>query len=452
MGQEHYMAQFLWGPPTLILLMGVGLYLNVSLKFFPLRKLFPTLRGLVKRNENDYTADKVKEKGKGVSPLAVLLTSLASCIGTGNVVGVAVAISIGGPGALVWMWLSALVGMATQFAECALAVKYREKNSAGEYCGGPMYTLKNGLKNKKAGLMLGSLFAVCTVAASFGIGNMVQANSISAAVKYSFDIDVRVTGAIMLAASAVTIIGGIRMIAAASGVLVPAMAVMYIAGGAAVIIGNGAGLVSGLKDIFSMALGIKPAAGGIGVSFLTVLGQGMSKGVFSNEAGLGTTAVTAAAAETDSHIKQGCVSMCATFIDTLIVCSVTGLVIASAGLYADGGLSGAELVLASFESVLGHFGGYIVTVGIILFAYASIPGWEYIGEKALEFLVKKRIYCYIYRIVFCAAVYAGAVLTAEKVWEMSDIANACMMFPNLIGVIALSGELRRDTIIYDKHT
>lgn len=440
------MAQFLWGPATLILLMGVGLYLNVNFKFYPIRRLFPTLGSLIRKNDAQIEKNTNESASKGVSPVGALMTSLAACIGTGNVVGVAVAMSIGGPGTLVWMWLSALVGMATQFAECALAVKYREKNDVGEYCGGPMYTLKNGLNNKRIGLILGTVFAVCTVAASFGIGNMVQANSISAAVKYSFDIDARISGAIMFAAVAVTIIGGIKTIAAVSGVLVPVMAFMYIVGGIIVIMGNFSNLLTGLKDIFASAFGVKPALGGAAVSFLTVLRQGVTKGVFSNEAGLGGTAVTAAAAETDSHIKQGCVSMCATFIDTIIVCSVTGLVIAAAGLYGDRSLSGADLVLRSFETVLGNFGRYIVTLGIILFAYASIPGWEYIGEKALEFLVKKRIYCYIYRITFCVVVYVGAVLAADKVWELSDIANAFMMFPNLVAVIALSGGLRRDII------
>lgn len=440
------MAQFLWGPPTLILLMGVGLYLNVNLRFYPLRHLFPTLGSLIRKNDTQIGKNTNEAASKGVSPVGALMTSLAACIGTGNVVGVAVAMSIGGPGTLVWMWLSAIVGMATQFAECALAVKYREKNDAGEYCGGPMYTLKNGLGNKRMGLILGTAFAVCTVAASFGIGNMVQANSISAAVKYSFDIDARISGAIMLAAVAVTIIGGIKTIAAVSGVLVPVMAFMYIVGGIIVIMGNVSNLLTGLKDIFASAFGVKPVLGGAAVSFLTVLRQGVTKGVFSNEAGLGGSAVTAAAAETDSHIKQGCVSMCAAFIDTIIVCSVTGLVIAAAGLYGDRSLSGADLVLRSFETVLGNFGRYIVTLGIILFAYASIPGWEYIGEKALEFLVKKRIYCYIYRIAFCVVVYVGAVMAADKVWELSDIANACMMFPNLVAVLALSGGLRRDII------
>ena len=439
------MAQFLWGPPALILLMGVGVYLTITLKFYPQRRIFPTLRSLIKKNEKN--SGKASE---GVSPLAALMTSLAACIGTGNVVGVAVAISIGGPGALVWMWLSALVGMTTQFAECALAVRYREKNAAGEYCGGPMYTLKNGLKNRHLGIILGTAFAVFTVTASFGIGNMVQSNSIAQAVSYSFDVKSQISGAVMTAAVAVAVMGGIKTISAVSGVLVPVMAVMYIVGGVIVMVGNASGVLTGLKDIFASAFGAKAVSGGVAVSFLTVLRQGVSKGVFSNEAGLGTSAVTAAAAETESHIKQGYVSMCATFIDTIIVCSVTGIVIASAGLYRNGDMTSADLVIASFETVLGRLGGYVVTLGIVLFAYASIPGWEYIGEKSLEFLVKKKIYCYIYRIVFCAMVYAGAVLTADKVWELSDIANACMMFPNLVSIVALSGKIRHDTIMYER--
>ncbi len=313
-----------------------------------------------------------------------------------------------------------------------------------------MYTLKYGLRNKKLGLILGSAFAVCTVIASFGIGNMVQANSIARSVSFSFGISARVTGIIMTAAVLATLLGGIKTIAKVSGVLVPVMAAVYIAGGLIVIAGNAGGLASGLRNIWSGAFGVKAAAGGTAVSFLTVLQNGIAKGVFSNEAGLGSAAVTAAAARTDSPVKQGLVSMCTTFIDTHIICTVTGLAVVSAGLYRDTGTGATELITRTFESVLGNAGGYIVTVGVVLFAYASIPGWEYIGEKALEFLVKKKFYCYIYRIGFVITVYIGAVLAAAHVWELSQAANALMIFPNLISVLALSGGVSKDVRSY-KH-
>lgn len=443
------MSQLLWGPVTLALLCGTGLYLTVRLKAYPLRMLFPTLKGIIRGGKGADT--KRKKCGAGeVSPLGALMTSLATCIGIGNVVGVAAAISIGGPGALLWMWLGGLLGISTQFAESLLGVKYRQKNSSGEYVGGPMYTLKYGLRNKKLGLILGSVFAVCTVLASFGIGNMVQANSIARSVSISFGINARVTGIIMTAAVLATLLGGIKTIAKVSGVLVPVMAGVYIAGGLIVIAGNAGGLASGIKDIWNCAFGVKAAAGGTAVSFLTVLQNGIAKGVFSNEAGLGSAAITASAAKTDSAVKQGCISMCTTFIDTHIICTVTGLAVVSAGLYREKGLGAAELITRTFESVLGNVGGYIVTVGVVLFAYASIPGWEYIGEKALEFLVKKKFYCYIYRIGFAIAVYIGAVLAAAHVWELSQAANALMIFPNLISVLALSGTVAKDVGRYKR--
>lgn len=438
------MSRFLWGPVTLALLCGTGLYLTVRFKAYPLRRLFPTLKSIIKGGGET-------ENGAGeVSPLGVLMTSLAACVGIGNIVGVAAAVSIGGPGVLVWMWLGGLLGISTQFAEGLLGVRYRQKNSRGEYVGGPMYTLKYGLKNKRLGLFLGSVFAVCTVLASFGIGNMVQANSIAQSASLSFGINPRITGIIMAASVLATLLGGIKSIAKVSGVLVPVMAAAYICGGLIVIAGNAGGLFANFGDIWRGAFGVKAAAGGTAVSFFIVLQNGVAKGVFSNEAGLGSAAITASAARTDSGVSQGCVSMCTTFIDTHIICTVTGLVIVSAGLYRDAGIGSAELVTRSFESVLGNAGGYIVTAGIVLFAYASIPGWEYIGEKALEFLVKKRVYCYIYRISFVIAVYVGAVLAASRVWELSEAANALMIFPNLAALLALSKKAADDIKAYER--
>lgn len=445
-----------WGPVMLVFLVGTGIFLTFKLNFLPWRNLLKALK-MVFSPESRKT-----DKGKGdISPFSALMTALAGTIGTGNIVGVATAMITGGPGALVWMWIAAAFGISTKYAECALAIKYRENNSKGEMCGGPMYTIKNAFKHKKIALILAGAFAVFTVLASFGIGNMSQANSISSSLTQTFSIPSWITGIVLAVLTGIIIFGGIKSISKVSSVLVPVMAVFYIISGLVVIIANYKNIPAGLGTIWSMAFGGKAVAGGLAgtltVSVMQSIRYGVSRGVFSNEAGLGSAAITASSVTTDSYVNQGYINMCGTFIDTIVVCSITGLVIASSGLLgstdANGVLlDGADLTLACFESVLGKPGAVVVSIGILLFAWSTILGWEYQGEKALEYLFKNRAICYVYRIVFAVMVFFGSVAALDVAWSFSDIANGLMAVPNLISLIVLSGFLRKDTIAYHKLT
>lgn len=441
---------FVWGPVTLVLLVGTGIFLTIRLKFLPWRYLPRSLK-MVFSPESRRT-----DKGKGdISPFSALMTALAGTIGTGNIVGVATAMITGGPGALIWMWIAAAFGISTKYAECALAIKYRETNEKGEMCGGPMYTIKNAFKHKGFAMFLAGAFAVFTVMASFGIGNLSQANSISSSMNQTFTVPSWVTGTVLAVFTAIIIFGGIKSISKVSSVLVPAMAAFYIIAGLIVIGCNYKNVPAGLATIWSMAFGGKAVAGGVAgtitVSVMQSVRYGVARGVFSNEAGLGSAAITASSVTTDSHVNQGYINMCGTFIDTIIVCSITGLAIASSGVIgmtdANGELlSGANLTIAAFESVLGKPGAIIVTIGILMFAFSTILGWEYQGEKALEYLFKKRIVCYIYRVIFAVMVFVGSVVALDIAWSFSDIANGLMAIPNLISLVVLSGVLARDTL------
>ncbi len=448
-------SNFVWGPVMLVFLVGTGVFLTIRLHFLPWRNLGSSLKRLFSKESRR------TDNGKGdISPFSALMTALAATVGTGNIVGVATAMVMGGPGALVWMWISAAFGISTKYAECALALKYRSVNEKGEMCGGPMYTLKNAFKNKKLGKILAMLFAVFTVLASFGIGNATQANSISSAVNSTFTVPKWIVGLILTILTALIIIGGIKSISKVSSVLVPAMAVFYILAGVIVIVINYKNLPAGIANIFSMAFGGRAVAGGlvgtITASVMSTMRYGIARGVFSNEAGLGSAAISAASATSDHHVRQGYINMCGTFIDTIVVCTVTGLAIASSGSLGSVDPStgklyeGAALTIAAFESALGKTGAVFVTIGIILFAFSTILGWEYNGEKALEFILKKPVYCYIYRVIFSVLVFIGATASLDIVWSFSDIANGLMAIPNLISVIALSGVLAKDTKEFQK--
>lgn len=448
-------SNFVWGPVMLVFLVGTGIFLSIKLKFLPWRNLGSSLRILFSKESRR------TDNGEGdISPFSALMTALAATVGTGNIVGVATAMVTGGPGALVWMWISAAFGISTKYAECALALKYRTVNEKGEMCGGPMYTLKNGFKNKTFGTILAVFFAIFTILASFGIGNATQANSISSAVNSTFSIPTYVVGIILVIMVAAIVIGGIKSISKVSTILVPAMAVFYIIAGLLVVIINYKNVPAGIANIVSMAFGGKAVVGGLAgtvtASIMESMRYGIARGVFSNEAGLGSAAISAASATSDHHVKQGYINMCGTFIDTIVVCSVTGLAIASSGMLGSVNPStgklyeGAELTIIAFETALGKAGGILVTIGIILFAFSTILGWEYNGEKALEFLLKKPIFCYIYRVVFSLLVFVGATTSLEIVWSFSDIANGLMAIPNLICLIALSGVLAKDTIKFQK--
>ncbi|MDD2413831.1 MAG: sodium:alanine symporter family protein [Eubacteriaceae bacterium] len=443
---------FVWGPIMLCLLVGTGVFLTIRLHFLPWRNLGYAIKSVFKR---DHSEEHDIEKNTGdISPFQSLMTALAATIGTGNIVGVATAMVLGGPGALVWMWISAIFGLSTKYSESVLAVKYREKNKKGEMCGGPMYALKNGLKNKKLGRVLAFFFALFAVIASFGIGNMTQANSISDAVKGTFGIPVWVVGIILTILTLTVLVGGIKSIGKVCGSIVPIMAIFYFLAGLFVIILNFKNIPYGIGQIFTMAFSTKAMAGGTGGMIIaSALRYGVARGVFSNEAGLGSAPIAAAAAKTDHPSRQGYINMTGTFFDTIVVCSVTGLVIASSGVLGSTGsdgqlITGVNLTIAAFSSVLGKAGSWIVTIGIILFAFSTILGWEYYGEKSLEYLIPNTIAVKIYRIFFSLVVYIGSTTTLQLVWDFSDTMNGLMAIPNLICLLLLSNEIAKECFDY----
>ncbi|MCQ2491633.1 MAG: sodium:alanine symporter family protein [Lachnospiraceae bacterium] len=433
---------FVWGPVMLILLVGTGIYLTVRLKFLPQRNLYYALHSVLSKEA------RTTKRGDGdVSPFAALMTALAATIGTGNIVGVATAMFAGGPGALVWMWISAFFGLTSKFAECMLAIKYREVNEQGEMSGGPMYTMKNGLKNKTFGKVLGFMFALFTVIASFGIGNMTQANSISGSIQQTFGVSKTTIGIVLTILTLVIVLGGISAISRISSVVVPAMAVFYVICAVIVIVGNIANIPHGLYLILTMAFNPKAVGGGVmGVITVTVMNSirfGVARGVFSNEAGLGSAAITAAAATTDDPVRQAYINETGTFFDTIVICTLTGVTIAASGVLGTCGpdglpLQGIQITMAAFATVLGSFGSYIVSIGIILFAFSTILGWEYHGEKGWEYLFNSHKYNIIYRVIFSIVVYFGCTQSLDLVWNFSDIANALMAIPNLITMLLLS--------------
>lgn len=394
-----------------------------------------------------------------MSPFSALTTALAATIGTGNIVGVATAMVSGGPGALVWMWISAAFGLTSKFSECMLAIKYREINAKGEMSGGSMYTMKKALKNKRFGAVLAWLFALFAVIASFGIGNMTQGNSISGALHTTFHVPPHLTGIVITVLALLIIVGGIKSISKVSSVVVPLMAIFYVICGVIVIIGNISNLPAGILMIFQMAFSVKAVGGGlcgtIVASMMNAMRYGVARGVFSNEAGMGSAAITAAAATTDNPVRQGYINMTGTFWDTIVVCTITGLAIASSGVLgmtdaAGNMLTGSDVTIAAFETVLGSAGGWLVTIGITLFAFSTILGWEYHGEKAFEYLLGTHRFNMVYRLVFSFVVYFGCTQTLNLVWSFSDIANALMAIPNLICMLLLSGEIAKDIREFQK--
>ena len=444
---------FVWGPVMLCLLVGTGIYLTAYLNFRTWRNLPYAMKSVFSRE-----ARKTNRGSGDVSPFSALMTALAATIGTGNIVGVATAMFAGGPGALVWMWVSACFGLTTKFSECMLGFKFREVNAKGEMKGGPMFTMKNGFKNKRAGLCMGFLFAMFTVIASFGIGNMTQANSITTAVSTTFGFSNEIIGAALTVLTLAVIVGGITSISRVSSLIVPGMAVFYIAAGLLCIALNFENIPHGLYLIFMMAFDPAAVEGGvvgtITVSVMNAVRFGVARGCFSNEAGLGSAAISAAASTTDDPARQGYVSMTGTFIDTIIVCTITGLTIAASGVLGTIGpdgkpLTGVTLTMAAFSTHLGTAGSWIVSVGIMLFAYSTILGWEYNGEKAWEYLWGTHKYNIIYRLAFSLVVYVGATQTLDLVWNLSDIANALMAVPNLVSMLVLAPVIKEEVLRFE---
>ncbi|MGI6069663.1 MAG: alanine/glycine:cation symporter family protein [Blautia sp.] len=460
---------FVWGPYMLVLLVGTGIFLTVRLKFYPWRNLVYALKSVFAKpdhsQENEHEGD--------ITPFQSLMTALAATIGTGNIVGVATAMVTGGAGALVWMWLSALFGLSTKYAESVLAVKYRRQNKDGEMAGGPMYAMRYGFELKGQGKLsqtlnpvvkgigavLAFLFALFAVIASFGIGNMTQANSISEAIHNTFGIPAWVTGLILVIFALIVLLGGIKSIAKVCEKIVPFMAVLYFVAGVVVIFINIRNVPSGVAEIFRMAFSVRAVAGGIGgsivASMLDAMRWGVARGVFSNEAGLGSAPIAAAAAKTDHPSRQGYINMTGTFFDTLVVCTVTGLAIASSGVLgsldaAGEMVTGAALTIAAFDSALGSLGGYVITIGITLFAFSTILGWEYYGEKSLEYLMGGTRANKLYRLIFSLVIFVGATTTLQVVWDFSDTMNGLMAIPNLLCLLALSNVVAKECFEFQK--
>jgi len=439
---------FVWGPVMLVLLVGTGVFLTVRTRFLSWRNLGYALRSVLSREA------RTKSHGTGdISPFSALMTTLAATIGTGNIVGVATALASGGPGALVWMEISAAFGITSKFSECMLAVKYREVNDRGEMSGGPMYTMQKALKWKPLGAMFAFLFALFTVAASFGIGDMTQAHSIAESIWDTFAVPTWIVGAVITVLALTIVIGGIKSISRVSSVVVPFMAVFYLAAGLFVMAGNIRAVPSAIVIMFKMAFSPQAAAGGfagtITTSILGAAHYGVARGCFSNEAGMGSAAITAASATTDHPVRQGYINMTGTFFDTIVICTITGLSICSSGVLGTLDpvtgtvVDGAALTILAFETVLGRAGGILVTIAITLFAFSTILGWEYHGEKAFEYLFGRKPVM-LYRVSFALVAYVGATQSLEVVWNISDIFNALMAVPNLICLLLLSGTIARE--------
>ncbi|MDR2459615.1 MAG: sodium:alanine symporter family protein [Deltaproteobacteria bacterium] len=425
-------GDFVWGPWMLFFLVGTGIFLSFRLKFLQFWRLGYALKLAMS------TSTKKKLTGD-VSHFAALMTALAATIGTGNIVGVATAVIIGGPGAVFWMWVTAIFGMATKFGEAVLAIKYRVTDSSGNMAGGPMYYLERGLNAK----WLGILFAIFGVMASFGIGNMTQSNSVANNILSAFSLPTWVSGLVLTIFTALVIIGGIKKIAAASSVIVPFMAVFYVLVGLIIIIMN-INLVPGvLKTIFVEAFSLKA---GFGALIGTTIRYGVARGVFSNEAGLGSAPIAAAAAMTDHPVRQALVSMTGTFLDTIVVCSINGIILVMAGNYLKVTKDlAAAMTSNSFSLYLGGFGGITVTLSLILFAYSTILGWSYYGERCLYYLTESKTASLVYRIIFSLFIFVGATVQLDLVWNISDVFNGAMAIPNLIGLVALSGVIVAQT-------
>lgn len=432
-------SSYVWGPPMLVLLVGTGIYLTFLLRGLQFRTLKHSLYlALIKRKEDSHAAG-------DISHFQALMTALAATVGTGNIAGVATAIASGGPGALFWMWITGLFGMATKYAEAVLAVKYRVVDENGMMSGGPMYYLSRGLKNQRLGKFLGMLFALFAAIAAFGIGNMVQSNSVADAMHGSFGVPHAATGIVLAAATALVILGGIRSIARTASVLVPVMIVLYMLGGLLVLLINWRGIPNIVLYVLSDAFTPSAALGGFaGATVMQGIRYGVARGVFSNESGLGSSPIAAAAAQTKNPVTQALVSMTQTFIDTIVVCSITGFTIIATGVWTTG-KTGAQLTTAAFSTGLpGESGGLIVAIGLILFAYSTLLGWSYYGEKSVEYLFGVKS-IKPYRVVFSIFVAVGAVAQLQLVWSLADLMNGLMAIPNLIGLLALSGVIVAET-------
>ncbi|HWP93103.1 MAG TPA: sodium:alanine symporter family protein [Thermodesulfobacteriota bacterium] len=429
---------FVWGLPLIVLLLGTGIYLTIILRGIQFRALIPSLYiALIKRKEE-------RESEGDISHFQALMTALSATVGVGNIAGVATAIATGGPGAVFWMWITGLFGMATKYSEAVLAVKYREVDKFGTMSGGPMYYISKGLGLK----WLGVLFAVFASIAAFGIGNMVQSNSVADAINSTFGVPHWISGVVMCIATGLVIIGGIKSIAKAASVIVPFMIVFYMFGATISIIIHWDNVFDAFRLIFYHAFTPTAAAGGfMGAAIKETVRMGVARGIFSNESGLGSSPIAAAAAQTRNPVRQALVSMTQTFIDTIVVCTFTGVVIIASGVWTSG-QTGASLSTLAFEQgIPKQIGDDIVAISLASFAYSTIIGWCYYGEKAIEYLFKEPA-VKPYRVVFTIMVLVGATVELDLVWTFADIMNGLMAFPNLIGLLGLSRVVVEETKKY----
>ena len=420
-----------WGPVMLVLILGVGLYLQAGLKLMPIRCLGRGFRLLF---EGRKTGSDVEKDGE-VSPFNALMTALSATVGTGNIAGVATAVFLGGPGALFWMWCTALVGMATKYAEAVRAVRYREVDELGNHVGGPMYYIRNGLG--KHWSWLAFLFALFGMLAGFGIGNTVQSNSVSQVLETTFGIPAYATGLILMGLTAAVLLGGIKRIGAVAGKLVPLMAIGYIGAALVVLVINADKIGPALGLVFAHAFSPIAAEGGFaGAAVWAAIRFGVARGIFSNEAGLGSAPIAHAAARTKDPVKQGMVAMLGTFIDTIMICTMTGLVIITSGAWTSG-VNGADLTSAAFATALPTAGAQIVAVALAVFAFTTILGWSFYGEKCAEYLFGVKAIT-PFRILWILGVMVGTLVHLDFAWLLADTLNALMAIPNLLALILLS--------------
>lgn len=430
---------FVWGPPLLILLVGTGIYLTIRLGLLQVARL-PKAFQLI------FT----KDKGHGdVSSFAALCTALAATVGTGNIIGVATAIKVGGPGALFWMWMAAFFGMATKYAEGLLAIKYRTKDANGAVAGGPMHYILLGMGEKWRPLAI--FFALAGVlVALLGIGTFTQVNSITESIQNTAQVDPAITALVLSVFVAIAVFGGLKSISKVSTAVVPFMAIVYILGTLIVIFFNIEKITATLTLIFTSAFSPVAAVGGFaGATIRTAIQNGVARGVFSNESGLGSAPIAAAAAKTNEPVEQGLISMTGTFIDTLIICTLTGLTILVTGVWS-GDLNGVALTQSAFSTIFSNFGPALLTIFLVLFAFTTILGWNYYGERCFEFLFGVR-FIWLYRVIFVLMVLLGGFIELDMVWIIADIVNALMALPNLIALLVLSPVVVAETKKYFKN-
>ncbi len=428
-----------WGPPMLIAILGTGLFLQFRLKFMPITKI---VAGFIMV----WRGRKAAPGAAGeITPYAALMTALAATVGTGNIAGVATAIAVGGPGAMFWMWMTALVGMATKYAEVLLAVHYRETDDHGEQVGGPMYAIKNGLGRSWA--WLGGAFALFGGLAGFGIGNMVQSNSIAGALQAGFGINPWVSGIVMTVFTGFVLLGGVKRIGAVAEKLVPFMCISYIVVALMVLGIYVDQIPAAFALIFESAFNPVAATGGFaGAAVMMAMRYGVARGIFSNEAGLGTAGIAQAAGQTKNPVESGLVGMMGTFIDTIVVCTMTGLVVIVTGAWSSG-LKGAALSSAAFATAFPGFGAQFLSIALAIFAFTTILGWAYYGEKCWEYLVGTSVEI-PYRVLWTLFVMVGAVMQLDFVWLVSDTLNAFMALPNLVSLLLLSPVVAKLTTDY----